>query len=54
MSESFGFIYLLYFIKHEKENLKYLRTLPMHETISSFYSIEYRTKKLSFLVQDFL
>ena len=54
MSESFGFIYFLYFIKHEKENLKDLRTLPMHETISSVYSIEYHTKKLSFPVQDFL
>ena len=54
MSDSFGFIYFIYFIKHEKENLEDLRALPMHETINSFYSIGYRTKKLSFPVQDFL
>ena len=54
MSDSFGFIYFIYFIKHEKENLKDLRALPMHETISNFYSIGYRTKKLSFPVKDFL
>jgi len=54
MFESFGFIYFIYFIKHEKENLKDLRALPMHETIRNFYSIGYRTKKLSFPVKVFL